>query len=82
MNKNQEIALSTIDNPYNPLEEFSDWYWYDQFHGHKTCEVLALNLRTSDQLSDYENKEEIESVIDSIIANDVTGLYVKVVSKT
>lgn len=35
--------LSTLDNPYNPLDEneFSDWYKYDMDHNYDTCSLLA-----------------------------------------
>ena len=37
--------------------------------------------RTSDQLSDEENNQEIERAIDEIIKYDVTNIYRKVIQQ-
>ena len=74
---NAKFALTTIDNPYDPFTEFSDWLMFDNYKGYGSCAYLARIAHTSDQLSDEENNEEIERAIDEILENDFIGLYEK-----
>ena len=69
--------LTTVDNPYNPYEEFSQWFIFDVLKGYNTCGYLARIARTSRQLSDEENNAEIERAIDVIIKNDFMRIYKK-----
>ena len=34
-------ALTTFDNPYDPFEQFSDWFLFDMEKGYNTCAYLA-----------------------------------------
>lgn len=70
--------LTTIDNPYSPVDNFDSWYRYDLEYGYNSCAYLDRIARTSDSLSDTENEEEIERAIDEIIANDFMHIYKKV----
>ena len=36
-----EVMLTTIDNPYNPFEQFDLWLLCDKDKGYNTCEYLA-----------------------------------------
>ena len=72
------VALTTIDNPFNPFTDFTKWFLYDIEKGYNSCAYLARIARTSDQLSDAENLNEIERAIDEIIKLDFMGIYKKV----
>ena len=72
------VALTTIDNPFNPFTDFTKWFLYDVEKGYNSCAYLARIARTSDQLSDAENLNEIERAIDEIIKLDFMGIYKKV----
>ena len=72
------VMLSTIDNPYDPFDNFSSWYMYDVESGYNSCAYLARIAKTSEQLTDTENEEEIERAIDEIIQYDFRNIYVKV----
>ena len=72
------VALTTIDNPFNPFTDFTKWFLYDIEKGYYSCAYLARIARTSDQLSDAENLNEIERAIDEIISLDFMGIYKKV----
>lgn len=72
------VMLSTIDNPYDPFDNFSSWYMYDVESGYNSCAYLARIAKTSDQFTDVENEEEIERAIDEIIQYDFRNIYVKV----
>ena len=69
--------LSTIDNPYNPFDDFKNWFLFDVQNGYNSCAYLARIARTSDQLTEKENFEEIERAIDEIIELDFMHVYVK-----
>lgn len=71
-------ALTTIDNPYDPFDDFSNWYMFDVEKGYNTCAYLARIAKTSEQLSEKENNEEIERAIDEIIKYNPLNIYVKV----
>lgn len=72
------VALTTVDNPFNPFTDFTKWFLYDIEKGYYSCAYLARIARTSDQLSDAENLNEIERAIDEIIRLDFMGIYKKV----
>ncbi|MCM1532872.1 MAG: hypothetical protein NC114_11485 [Ruminococcus flavefaciens] len=73
-----KCALTTVDNPYNPFEQFISWFLFDEEKGYHSCAYLGRIARTSDQLSDEENNREIERAIDEIIKYDFTNTYRKV----
>ena len=77
-----EYMLTTIDNPYNPFKQFDSWFLFDVEKGYNTCAYLDRIARTSDQLSDAENDEELERAMNEIIANDVMNIYKKVKKET
>ena len=71
-------ALTTVDNPFDPFEQFEEWYNFDSDKGQYSCSYLDRIARTSDQLSDEENNKEIERAIDEIIKLDFMHMYKKV----
>lgn len=77
-----KVAITTVDNPYNPLDDFTSWFMFDVEKGYNTCAYLDRIARTSDQLSEDENRQEIERAIDEIIKYDFMNIYKKVVKET
>lgn len=75
----RKCALTTVDNPYNPFEQFTSWFLFDEEKGYHSSSYLGRIARTSDQLSDEENNKEVERAIDEIIKYDFTNVYRKVV---
>ena len=74
----RKVAITTIDNPYNPLNDFTSWFLFDVEKGYNTCAYLDRIARTSDQLSEEENNQEIERAIDEIIKYDFMNIYKKI----
>ena len=72
------VMLSTIDNPFDPFEDFNSWYMFDVLHGYNSCAYLARIAKTSDQFTEFENAIELENAIDEIIQYDFLNLYIKV----
>lgn len=77
----ESARLTTIDNPYNPFDQFDSWFLFDIDKGYNTCGYLGRIARTSSELSDKENQEEIERAIDEIIKYDFMNIYKKVKKK-
>lgn len=75
-----KVMLTTIDNPYNPFTQFTQWYLYDVHAGHNSCGYLDRIAKTSEEFTDEENAAEIERAIDEIIKNDIFNIYKKVKS--
>ena len=73
-----KCMLTTIDNPYNPFENFKAWFLFDVQKGYNSCSYLARIARISDEMTELENDEEIERAIDEIIKHDFMNVYVKV----
>lgn len=73
-----KCALTTFDNPFDPFEQFDQWFAFDSDKGYDSCSYLARIARTSDQLSEAENDQEIERAIDEIIKYDFMNIYKKV----
>lgn len=70
--------LTTFDNPYDPFEDFDNWYRFDSDKDYGSSSYLDRVARTSDQLTDEENDKEIERAIDEIIQYDFRNIYKKV----
>ena len=74
----KDCMLTTIDNPFNPFEEFTSWFLFDVEHGYNSCSRLARIAKFSDDLTQKEIDEENERAIDEIIENDFLNIYKKV----
>lgn len=73
-----ECMLTTIDNPFDPFEQFTSWRLFDLEKGYNSCERLARFVHLADELSDDETNEEIERAIDEVIKYDFLDIYKKV----
>lgn len=67
--------LSTYDNPYDPAEQFDEWYNFDKRHHYNCCEILADLAYTSDQLTAEENEDEKRRAILGLISADPFNIY-------
>ena len=73
-----ESMLTTVDNPFNPFDEFDKWYAYDLHQGYHTPGLLDRVIVTSDSLSQVDQSLAIEQAIDEIVKENVLGIYRKV----
>lgn len=76
-----EVMLTTIDNPYNPFEQFDLWLLFDKEKGYNTCEYLARIVNLTNDMSEKEIEVATDKAIDDIIVNDPFGIYKKVTSE-
>lgn len=77
----KRCALTTVDNPYDPFDDFQLWLIFDTTNGYNSSDYLGRIARTSNLLTDQENDEEIERAIDEIISLDFLHIYKKVYEK-
>lgn len=84
--KSYAFALTTIDNPFDPFEQFEAWYNFDMNREltHRDdpyvncCSILARYARVTDSMSDPEVMSATENAIDQVIKYDAANVYVKV----
>lgn len=72
-------VLTTFDNPFDPIEDFDNWFHYDEEKQYHSCSYLARIARCSDEFTDEENNRIQEEAIDEILKYDLLGIYRKVV---
>ncbi len=70
--------LTTQDNPYDPFEQFDDWYAFDERHGYHTCSYIDRISKGSTDLSPEDQNYYITEAIDEILKYNVLGIYKKV----
>ena len=74
------VALTTIDNPFHPFNEFDLWLKFDKLHCYNSSELLDRFVRTSDALSDADQELAYEEAIDHIVESEwlnPLGVYIK-----
>lgn len=74
--------LTTVDNPYNPFDDFNKWYLWDEQNGYHSCERMARLVKDYPSMTEEERQIANEKAIDKVIFNDFTGLFRKVDRKT
>lgn len=70
-----ESMLTTIDNPYDPFDNFDQWFAYDTRMGYYTLSLLARSVVMSDDLSEADQKVAINLAMNEIIKENVSGLH-------
>ena len=76
----RRCALTTFDNPFDPFEQFGQWFLFDIEKGYNSCAYLARIAKTSEQLSEVEYNDELERAIDEIVQLDFMNIYKKVIN--
>lgn len=74
----KQSMLTTIDNPFDPFEQFSSWFLFDVEKGYNSCGKLARIANVSESMSEIEFNNEIDSAIDKLIKVDFLDIYKKV----
>jgi hypothetical protein len=73
-----EVRLTTFDNPFDPFDDFTSWYMFDEEKGYNTCGYLDRIANVTDDMSQKEADKEIERAIDEIIELNPLNIYRKV----
>ena len=75
----RQTNITTIDNPFNPFDDFTSWFMFDIEKGYYTSSKLARLTKLTDDMTDKEESEEIERAIDRLIEIDPLDIYIKIV---
>ena len=78
----KECMLTTIDNPFDPFEQFTSWLMFDIVKGYNSCSYLARIVNLSDDMTQKEMDDEIDRAIDEIITLNPLGIYIKATRQT
>lgn len=77
------VALTTVDNPFDPIDDFRQWYRFDCVDlGYYSSQYLARKLDDlTSKLKREPNEEQMdklkEAAIDEIIDEDFLNIYRK-----
>lgn len=77
----KEYMITTIDNPYNPFEDFDNWYMFDIDKGYYTCDTLARLIDYKNIITDVDKEKERIKAIDRLIEIDPLAIYKKIYKK-
>ena len=77
-----EYMLSTVDNPYNPFDQFNLWLMFDKEKGYDSCERLARFVHLKEEMTQKEIEEEIDRAMNELINLDFTNTFIKVTKET
>ena len=78
----RQTNITTIDNPFNPFDDFTSWFMFDIEKGYYTSSKLARLVELTDDMTELEESEEIERAIDRLIEIDPLDIYIKVIRET
>ena len=78
----KECMLTTIDNPFDPFEQFTSWLMFDIEKGYNSCSYLARIVNLSDDMTQKEMDDDIDRAIDEIITLNPLGIYIKATRQT
>ena len=70
--------LTTIDNPYNPREDYIKWLKWDHDNNYYTNEYLMRVADVNVMMTEYEIETKTQEAMLSILQNDMLDIYVVV----
>ena len=74
----RKVNITTIDNPFDPFDEFDSWFGFDVEKGYYTSSKLARLTNLTEEMTEKEESDEIERAIDRLIEIDPLDIYKKV----
>lgn len=74
----RNFFLTTIDNPFNPVTEWEEWYMFDLEKGYNSCGKIARIAKYSEDMTLKEEFDETERAINRLIEIDPLDMYRKV----
>ena len=77
----RQVTVTTIDNPFNPFDDFINWHLFDIEKGYYTSAKLGRLTKLTDEMTEIEENEEVERAVDELIRIDPLDIYTKVVKE-
>lgn len=62
-----KVGVTTLDNMFDPIDDFDHWWNEDRRLQHLTCERLSILGQFGDDLSPLDEMQEMERTIDRMI---------------
>ena len=78
----RQVHITTIDNPFDPFDDYISWFLFDVEKGYYTSSKIARLVKTKEGMTEKEEIEAIETAIDRLIEIDPLDIYRKVVRET
>ena len=75
-----DVMLTTVDNPFDPFTQWDEWYTWDASAGYHTPGYLARIVKTSYDLSEYDQDLAIVDAMNEIVDEHNNGFY-KIISR-
>lgn len=70
------VALTTSDNPYDPITNYDEWERFDMLHRYFTNDYLDRVCHTTTELGNDLYANDIEATIDEAVKfNLISWLY-------
>ena len=70
--------LTTIDNPYDPFDDFQRWFHFDVSHGYNCSGLVDLYSSVTTDLTESIRAKDTERAIDRAVELNPLGIYRKV----
>lgn len=74
----KQSMITTFDNPFDPFEQFHEWYSFDKEHDYDSSEKVMRLANIADDMPEIVQIRAINSAIDRLIALDFANIYTKV----
>lgn len=71
----ERVHITTIDNPFNPFEDFASWYDFDMEKGYCSCERVTRLANITDDMTDIEEEAEIERASRRLVEIDPLDIF-------
>lgn len=71
-------AVTTTDNPFDPFDQFEDWYIFDHQKGYNSLEAVARLDVSSNDWPDEDQVIAYEDAVDKWVELNLTGNLKKV----
>lgn len=78
----KRVNITTIDNPFDPFDDFASWFAFDTEKGYYTSSKIARLTETTDDMSEAEETEALEKAIDRLIEIDPLDIYKKIIKES
>lgn len=69
------FMLTTTDNPFDPFDQWKEWFAFDTTKGYNSCALLDRLTVSSESLSEEDQLAALSDAIEDIITNDPIGRY-------
>ena len=73
--------LTTLDNPFDPFDDFTSWFMFDCEKGHNTSSRLARIAKIDSEMTQKEVDDEMDRAMDLIVKYDFEDKYIKIQEK-